>query len=588
MGAAAIIPIVAMMGSGLDMSRAYLVQTRMQQACDAATLAARKKLSGGETAGGNVPVAVRNVANDFFDANFQNGDYGTQDLTFNLRAGTATRMDGTATVTLPTVLMQIVGYDNFNLTVNCSAELNLPNIDVMLVLDLSSSMFTNDRIGSLKQAVLQFYDAVHAVKPANSRVRIGVVTYSSTVNVGRILHDADPAWLASTWTYQTREALAPEEFANAQELLPSNQSQLGQSGASTRWTDSSSERNRCTGMGPAGGRVFNVGNDEWVIVGAQFLPNHFSSGNPRGACRATVRKTRFPYRYLSKELDTSNYKRFNSVSVNVGTRGAAVSSTWNGCIEERGTVAQAMWATIPADAYDLDINTVPNSNPATQWKPMWPAASFPRTARNTQTPDTWTTTTNNASYSSFAACPTASRKLREYPLNGGSRNTDFQNYINSLTPAGGTMHDIGMVWGARLLVPNGLFGSENSTAPNGDPIRRYIIFMSDGEMGADPQNYIGYGHPNMDGRFLGIKGTNQRWSEAELATVHNRRLRALCERIKDQSITIFTIMFDLSQNEFTRGCATGTERAFEASGRDELIDTFREIAGTIAELRLVN
>src|SRR3546814_18557078 len=58
----------------------------------------------------------------------------------------------------------------------------------------------------------------------------------------------------------------------------------------------------------------------------------------------------------------------------------------------------------------------------------------------------------------------------------------FEDYVESLQPLGGTYHDVGMVWGARLLSPTGLFADENATAPNERPISRHIVFMTDGEM----------------------------------------------------------------------------------------------------------
>ena len=41
--AASIAPILAMVGGGVDMGRSYLAESRLQQACDAGVLAARKK-----------------------------------------------------------------------------------------------------------------------------------------------------------------------------------------------------------------------------------------------------------------------------------------------------------------------------------------------------------------------------------------------------------------------------------------------------------------------------------------------------------------------------------------------------------------
>ena len=40
--AAAIVPLLGMIGGGIDMSRLYLAKTRLQQACDAGALAGRK------------------------------------------------------------------------------------------------------------------------------------------------------------------------------------------------------------------------------------------------------------------------------------------------------------------------------------------------------------------------------------------------------------------------------------------------------------------------------------------------------------------------------------------------------------------
>ncbi|WP_416365748.1 TadE/TadG family type IV pilus assembly protein [Sphingomonas aerolata] len=51
--AAAILPMTAFIGAGLDLSRAYLVRTRLQQACDAGVLAGRRAMG----AGGRYPPA---------------------------------------------------------------------------------------------------------------------------------------------------------------------------------------------------------------------------------------------------------------------------------------------------------------------------------------------------------------------------------------------------------------------------------------------------------------------------------------------------------------------------------------------------
>ena len=68
-----------------------------------------------------------------------------------------------------------------------------------------------------------------------------------------------------------------------------------------------------------------------------------------------------------------------------------------------------------------------------------------------------------------------------------SNRTTFVNYINALQPLGGTYHDAGMVWGARLISPTGIFADENG--PYRDrPISRHIVFMTDGDMAPNMGN----------------------------------------------------------------------------------------------------
>ncbi len=56
--AAGLVPLLALVGGGIDMGRSYLSQTRLQQACDAGVLAARKKLGSAVVADGLVPADV--------------------------------------------------------------------------------------------------------------------------------------------------------------------------------------------------------------------------------------------------------------------------------------------------------------------------------------------------------------------------------------------------------------------------------------------------------------------------------------------------------------------------------------------------
>ena len=617
-GAAAVIPLVGIIGGGVDMSRAYLVKTQLQQACDAATLAARKKLSGDKVTGGVIPTEIEDIADNFFEANFAEGTYGTDTRNFELTAGTETRMDGAATVNVPTTLMQVFNFDNIALSVTCSAELNLPNIDVMLVLDNSGSM-SGTPIAELKEAVLSFYDEIMAVKPAGARVRFGVVPYNASVNVGRLLYNKNPDFLVSSREYQSRRANF--ELVNNNDGIeegdvldegsyygpvPRNPNDFVPGTNNVhRWDRRiGNPYNECENYHNISthpdGVTFVVNGYTYLVRNDNWNENYYSGGNSnlRGACRSNVtyRKIAGPddvrpdtfsnvfrdYTYLPRTFDTSVYKTFASATApGPGDNGANITSTWNGCIEERATVADATFNPIPDEALDLDIDLVPDpADPDTQWRPQWRQITFDR-----DLPAEWTTTTdkNSMGYN----CPVAALKLAEFPLSGGARNSAFETYVNNLGASGNTMHTIGMIWGARLLSETGIFGDENTTAPNGDPIVRHLIFMTDGAMVVNANIQTAYGVPDMDGRFGGFAADGT-WDQNELSAIHETRLDALCARIKNQNTTVWTVSFRLTLSDRIRDCASGPQRAFEASDSDALTDAFRTIASSIAELRLVS
>lgn len=580
-GAAAIVPLIGVVGGGVDASRMYLAQSRLQQSCDAATLAARKKLAGGVITDGEIPADIKAQADNFFAANFPTGQYGTRDVEYELTAGGETQMDGAASAKVPATLMRVFGYDVLDIAVTCSADLNLPNIDVALVLDNSGSM-RNSRIAGLKDAVYSFYDEVMAAKDDGARVRIALVPYSNTVNVGSLLMAQDPDFIKDSHTYQSREAQFTD-LGDSTELLPRSSSQLSSTNSSHYHWNANAAVHRRDCLAYNG--TYTVGSETWTVTNATWLPAYWAAwpNNQKAACSANIHKERFNYVYKPILFDTSAFKAGDSVSTPTGYRGASVASIWGGCIEERKTVQISDYSSIPGDAYDLDIDLVPDSSdPDTQWAPFWPDVTFDRAV-----PAEVTTTSEYANNYHYD-CPAQSYKLQEWPLSGSDRDPAFEAAVNSMVASGYTMHDIGLIWGARLLSPDGIFASDNATAPNGDTISRHLIFMTDGQMEPGPSAYHAYGDYDMEGRIAGFAADGT-WSTADIAVHHNNRVALLCEAIKNKNITVWTVAFGLPHTVYTQNCATGgATRAFTAANNAQLNAAFKQIAASIAELRLVN
>jgi Flp pilus assembly protein TadG len=634
--AAALIPMIGMVGSAVDISRAYLVKTRLQQACDAGVLAARRTMSGQSVAN---DTNAKTQATNFFNINLKTGAYGATvtpitvaDVNDADNHATGT-IDGTASATVPTTLMKIFGKTSLTMTATCEAQLQVANNDVMFVLDTTGSMNcsaadtestcsdnglvekSNARIKALRSAVNSFYTTLSSATTSGSQLRIGFVPYSTTVNVGALLPAAD---MADSWSYQSR-------VANFNKAV-----YVGTNGTPTTSTETYSSTLTSTNCSRYGanksyptldGATFTTGTPPANTTTTTYS---FLDRDAAGTCRRTVTQT--PTTYVTKygfnnysigsaSYDTSAYKVGTAVPVvmspasptpayssakptpsasllynapttlNEAQLAAAdntltsTSTSWGGCIEERQTTPGTTdYSTIPTTSYDLNIDMVPTSDVATQWRPWWPeiiwgANSF---TSGTFQVDTLSSQFGSASMRNWYACPSAAQKLTVM-----ADATAVSTYVSGLKAVGFTYHDIGMLWGARLISPTGLFATENVTAPNGKPINRHIIFMTDGDMEPDATSYNFAGHEYEDKRISGTTGTGA----PNLKTLHNARFDAICAAAKNMNITIWVIAYAQTMTTQLQTCAS-PGKAYYASDDATLTTVFNTIASQIAELRL--
>lgn len=575
--AASLIPLAGMVGGGVDISRMYIVKTRLQHACDAGALAGRKQMGGGTWAYNNN--AAQTAANRFFDANIQESPYGATSLTrsFTENAG---KVSGTASATVPMTIMRVFGKTSETLTVTCDAEMRLPNTDVMFVLDTTGSMgdkaVSSDaqtKIQALKSAVKCFYEIVARLDTAEVcatgtpsggtgntvQIRFGFVPYASNVNVGKLL---PTSYFADSWHYQTRRAVG---------TVWGNWTYY-----SHYWTNYSSTCNPA----PA-----NTSTREYRV-------NKYHYSGSDYYCYYEYRDQLTQWEYNRLPVNVSLLKNGtawrDSFEWPIGTNGANRTITWNGCIEERATVWQTSYAPIPAGAKDLDIDLVPSSgDPSTLWGPALPQLIYARDVTSSwdqldRNPDTTTAQYhNNVPY----YCPTEAKKLQTWPT-----ASTFEGYVNSLSPNGNTYHDIGLIWGARFLSPTGIFRSENEFTPQGAEIERHLIFMTDGEACTNATDYAAYGFPWLDRRTTdpNQEPTGGCLTTGTITQQVNARTQAICTAVRNKNITLWVIWFGAANTtieNMLKSCST-PGRYFAARNAADLQNTFKQIADQISQLRL--
>lgn len=646
--AAALIPITAMIGSGIDISRAYMAKNRLQSACDAASLAARRVMQND-----TLTSTVTDTGRQFFNFNFPQGLYDTAAFEPAVTRPGPGLVHIAAGTTIPTTIMSLFGFESLPLSVNCEASLNFVNTDIALVLDVTLSM--NDPVGgqskiqSLRDAVMVLYDELAPVqtqlRSQGLRLRYGIVPYSSTVNVGRLVAAEDANYIRSSTPYQSRVAnyqTTPTYQATDTAILTALPGLLVNPGTQRFRDSGGTERQisnaNCanfgsntsfsqTGTSPVGGNFTSTGvnNDSDIYVpdgtttpqaSAPAQPTNYirytftrqtaSWGNNNPAnrvCDRTVTVSRRTYEarynfidwsYRQATLDTSTFKTLGGTidlaqtapsyllnaggTYNLQQLAAASSSTnpltvnWNGCIEERDTVptiTASSGLTIPTNAFDLDINRIPDSD-ATRWRPMLKDAIYQRTAGST------TATSGNtlAADPGWWACPTEARLLAEW------ERTPMLNYVNSLTPVGGTYHDIGMIWGARVISTSGIF-ADGCDEFNGMPCNRHLIFMTDGQQTAYcSDTYTAWGLERNDMRVTGA-GT----CPDQLAR-HEQRFRMICNATRNLNVSVWVVAFATTLNTTLQNCASNTNQAFATTSPATLSAAFRSIGNQIGALRL--
>jgi Flp pilus assembly protein TadG len=676
MGAFAI-PLALLAGSAVDMSRAYLVKVRLQQACDAGVLAGRKVMT--QTTGTALETAANDAAEAFFKNNFPNKWMGTPEQTDATFAATRTsdgQVAGTASVTLPMTIMKMAGFTESTQTVTCQARLDIGDSDIMFVLDVTGSMAcatgagcsststytrdsdgttgyqiveeANSKISALRSAVKLFRTTLETNKPTASHIRYGFVPYSSSVNVGALVIDNSPAatgkpvnpgnpdFIVNTAVYPSREladdinsstlptgsnsanydvtgtSVRGKYYEGDMIYAPNNNAVTGVTAALTSTTNNKAgclaQDIRTTGSG-ASTVVYPKGT--FPTSSTVTLTRKFPVWSS-GVCKTYAYTVKPYWRYANVTHDVSKFKTFVNVSDPTKGSGSDPANTvvtptkWQGCIEERDTTVSTTTSSFNSSSLpkDIDPDFVPNDD-ATRWRPLWPnviyyrsttAATLDANGNSAASADSTATGAGAAltplllsstggslgPTTQYYGCSAPAKRLDQYTEAQFNSYLDISDDVGDFRPFGHTYHDVGMIWGLRLISPDGIWKADTAAWPGNNAPNRYIVFMTDGLMDPDPNAYYLYGMNRFQARAAAA-GT----SDGNLATIHNRRFQAACNAAKAKNITVFVVAFNVGTTvpDDLRTCAT-EGYSYAAQTNEQLQTAFSTIALEIARLRL--
>jgi Flp pilus assembly protein TadG len=507
--AAGMFPLLGAIGGGVDIARAYMARTKLQQAVDAAALAGRRAMTGDDLETAKPEVTA------YMKFNFPAGLYGTAPVLTVTTKPDVGAVKVYAETSIPTSIMTIFGFTKIDIAATGVAVQSFKNVDIMLVLDTTGSMLDSidgvRKIDALKDAVKALYKQLEpaqaSLKQRGFRMRFGVLPYAATANVGKLLYRKSPAYILSSDVPYYHWAA----------------------------------------------RTTSDGKTSWTFGKRTYSLSGFTSGGSLG---------------------------------NVNGNGDAATAKWGGCIEERQTdptiTANDSRDAAPDTAIDLDIDRIPDSTPQTKYPPYIfdPHAS------------TQPGIGDGNGINSY--CPSEATELQEMTA------SDIDRVVAGLVAKGSTYHDIGMIWGTRMISNGGIWGASNPDTYNQIGVQRYIVYMTDGIISAPrdacAQVYYGYCYSSSYDHSqaysgYGIEGFDRRTgatSDSDNNGRHTKRFLMACNAAKAKRISIWTIAFGTGRVDSLDKCASNLDQASTASDSDDLIARFATIGKSIGSLRIAH
>lgn len=186
--AVSLIPLVVSVGMATDIARGFVLRSQLNTALDSAALAGGRAF--------NLPSRDADIQ-AYFDANFPTAFMGSDVSALTIEsvsvAGEPEKLRVSASATLPTLFMKLVGITDFQ--VATSAEVTRENLGLQLVmvLDVTGSMGSGGKIDALRQASRDLVNILFGANTTSEKLSIGIVPYAAAVNVGD-LGDAFIDW----------------------------------------------------------------------------------------------------------------------------------------------------------------------------------------------------------------------------------------------------------------------------------------------------------------------------------------------------------------------------------------------------------
>jgi Mg-chelatase subunit ChlD len=201
------IPMIGVVGTAVDYSRANAIRTAMQNALDSTALTLGKEAADLNTAN------LNKRANAYFKAQFNEPKTQLSALVSKFDATTET-LTLNATGSVDTSFSRVLGFKKIKIDTTSTVTWGTSRkIEIALVLDNTGSMKSSGKIEALKVATKNFIDAMKKASKKRDAIKVAIIPFDTHVNIGSAYKTA--SWIdwslmdaaqGTTWTGGYRDA----------------------------------------------------------------------------------------------------------------------------------------------------------------------------------------------------------------------------------------------------------------------------------------------------------------------------------------------------------------------------------------------
>lgn len=572
------IVLVALGGAAVDYIALQQARNRSQIALDAATLALQPRIF-------QTPLNLTEIKDDaealLLDrlgvADGAN-EFGVSAEVTNVDAN----VDGgsltiNASITMPTMFVSLVGVNQLDADLRSEATRRMLDVEIVMVLDNSGSMggtpMANLKIAACNAVNILFFDRdglgceVPAGATANPNVRMGIVPFTSLVNIGK-------------------------QFSNALWLDWTSESHLAALGYIPNFDDDDNQATPFTGPMDRRTLYTQTGTSWQGCVEARISPYDTTDDPPDMVSRRFVPLfTPDTYNtnnnYITNDSGTACYPRTCTQQVTRSCSGNKTNcngtQSYSYSRQALGVSTAVATSCIPAGA---SANSTTTTYPNNSTQVVTRVYTIPFTDREKQDRLCKYQNKSLSNSNTNDNCPTAAL----LPL-----TTDAEavlTRVDDMVANGNTNIQQGTVWGMHALTSGEPLTQALPQAPG--RVAKVLIVMTDGknepELIASTSDMNGSAYYSWGFRYDGRLGPKTAVDTAtEVTTVMDDRTKAACEYAKQhRGIEVYTIGLGASTATkiMLTSCASSTTHAYFPTNATQLNAVFRSIADKLAALRL--